>query len=183
MCNLVAAQNSKEITSNKYTLKLETGHQKIGFPFRKPFANPYHFYVGIGAERIWKSKTNPSTYQTIDLGYFQNPSSGSGYFIQSNYGYRYYVGKAISLSCEAGLGFIHLFRPNAVYELTDKGRYVQVRDWGKIHPSIDFNLQVGYQPKQLGLFVEYNIVSEFLYNDDAIFYPQTLFSLGLRYKI
>ena len=183
ICNLAVAQDDKETTSNRYTLKFETGHQRVGFPFRKPFANPYHFYVGIGAERVWKSKTKHSTYQTLDLGYFQNQSSGSGYHVLSNYGYRYFVSKSISVSGEAGLGFIHLFRPNAVYEMKDNGTYEQIRDWGKIHPSVDFNLQFGYQPNQLSLFIEYNIVSEFLYNDDAIFYPQTFFSLGLRYKI
>lgn len=183
LSNLLIAKDKLDSTTHQYNLKLETGHQEIGFPFRKPFTNPYHLYTGIGAERVWNSKRKHITYQTLDLGYFENSSSGNGYFVLSNYGYRYYVTQAFSLSGEVGIGFIHIFRPKAVYELNTSGNYEQIRDWGKIHPTINFNLQMGYKPNKLGVFIEYNMLAEFLYNEDAIIYPQTLFSLGINFNI
>lgn len=179
----VAAQDKAADGSSTYAIRLETGNQSVGFPFRGPAFAVYHFYSSIGIEKKWREKLNHSSYQTIDVGYFHNSSSGSGYMIISNYGHRYPLLKSFYGSAEVGGGFIHLFRPNAVYELNANGQYEQVKDWGKIHPVVDFNFLVGYQPNRFGVYLEYNILTEFLYNKDAIFYPQTLSSIGVRYNL
>ena len=168
---------------HRVTLLLQFGNQRVGMPFKEILKQPRHVYIGVGAERIWKSKGKLNTYQTIHIGVFENNASGNGYFVLSNYGYQYNVTSKFFLSGEAGLGFTHIFRPTSVYQLEPDGSYKHITDRGKIHPDINFNLRFGYQPKKIGVFLNYNIFGEFLYSRDLFVYPQTLISTGIRYKI
>ncbi|MCG8329997.1 MAG: hypothetical protein MI974_20035 [Chitinophagales bacterium] len=180
---MLLSQHDTNTAKHPISLKAQIGHQRIGLPFRKMATSPYHFSTGIGIERVWKAKAKSTSYQTLDITYFQNASSGNGYYVSLNIGRRFHLPKSFFLSGEAGVGIIHIFRPNSVYDLKDNGTYAQVKDRGKIHPTVGISFQTGYQLNKLGLFLAYHILSEFLYNEDAIVYPQTFLSLGIRYKI
>ena len=177
-----AAQTGRGKNEHPISIKVDVGHQKVGFPFRRPFEGAYHLYVNVGADRVWKEKDRHTSYQTLDISAFQNESSGSGYMIGSNYGHQYRVFDRLFVAGEAGIGMVHVFRPKETFEL-ENGRYQRTKDWGKIHPAVNFVIQPMYQTGKIGFYLRYKIVAEFLYNDDAVVYPQTMFSLGLRYSL
>ena len=176
------AQVERDKSEHPISVKMNVGHHKVGFPFRRPFEGAYHFYINLGADRVWKKKDRYTSYQTLDIGGFINESSGSGYMISSNYGHRYRILNRLFVAGEAGIGVVHIFRPKETFEL-ENGRYKRTKDWGKIHPAVNFTIQPEYQLGKIGFHFQYKIVAEFLYNDDAIVYPQTLLSLGLRYSL
>lgn len=180
---ILLSQNDTNTAKHPISLKVQIGHQRIGLPFRKMATSPYHFSAGFGVERVRKNRARSTSYQTLDIAYFQNASSGNGYAASSNFGRRFFLMEHFFISGEAGVGMLHIFRPNSVYELQDNSTYKQVKDWGKVHPTLGFALQLGYQAGKFGIFGSYHILSEFLYNEDAIIYPQTFLSLGIRYKI
>ncbi|MEA1876806.1 MAG: hypothetical protein U9N86_08065, partial [Bacteroidota bacterium] len=92
------------------------------------------------------------------------------------------IGKSLNISLEGGIGISHSFHPKEIYELVDGG-YTLARDLGKIRPTVNLKILLGYQTQLAMIYASYQVSAELFYNDDSLILPSNFLQLGIRYHL
>jgi hypothetical protein len=172
--------SGQESYPSRYSINIGIGAEKTGIPFRAIIDFPLHSSYHAGLERRWHRDKQRRTFQGIDLIFFNNTSSGSGFSFQTSYGMRLFIFKNVFFSPSGGMGIVHLFRPRESYIL-ENGVYVPYRDKGRLRPVAQVNLKIGYLHGRAGIVGAYQAGVHYDYNGDFQFMPRNFLSIGLIY--
>jgi hypothetical protein len=124
----------------------------------------------------------------VKLGFFYNAYSTSAVFLNTDIAYRFIFGFGLFADAGLGIGYSHLFRPNAIYKMNSDGQYEQATDWGQPSVMADFSLSLGYDfsrltEKRFSLYIRYGNFIQLFYNPDIPALPQNSFQVGTRFFI
>lgn len=173
---------SQTASTNPYGFGIALGRQKTGLPFYEMLSFPPHSSFSVEISRNY-GKLNPGPwYQSLTLHLYQNNSTGSGYFVQTQSGREFQFAKSLVFCPEAGVGISHRFHPRGVYTFTEEG-YERFSDWGKLSPVVQLRLLLGYQTQLVLLYASYQLNGEFFYNEDSPVFPSTFLQFGARYHL
>jgi len=172
----------------KHPIDFAFGNFLVGMPFSNIFINKFYPLVTIGTEFYYRNKNKSQIYQTAKIGGYYNKYNTSSFFINTEIGYRYTFGFGLFADANLGVGYSHLFHPNAIYKPNDNGEYEQVRDWGKPSIMADYLLSIGYDfskrlNKPASIFLRYGNYMQLFYNSDIPVLPQNSFQIGIRFFV
>ena len=172
----------------KHPLDVAFGNFSVGMPFTDIFIRKFYPMATIGTEFYYRNKTHSQIYQTAKLGGFYNKYSTSAIIAITEIGYRYSFGFGLFADANLGVGYSHLFRPNAIFKLNSNGEYEQVRDWGCPSLMANYALAIGYDcsaqlRKPVSVFLRYGNYIQLLYNPDIPCLFQNSFQIGVRFLI
>jgi len=182
LISMLNPANAQSGSNSNYSIGLALGRQKVGLPFYEMLGFPPHSSYFLEISRYYGQQESSSWYQTIGLNIYQNNSAGSGYILQTNTGRNLSIGKSLTLSPEGGIGISHSFHPKEIYELID-GKYVLEKDFGKIRPSANLKILLGYQTQLAMIYASYQVSAEFFYNEDNLILPSNFLQIGIRYHL
>jgi hypothetical protein len=173
----------------KHPIDLALGNFSVGMPFSKIFINKIYPLATLGTEFYYRNKEHSRIYQTVKIGGYYNKYNTSAFFVNSEIAYRYTFGFGIYADANLGVGYSHLFRPNAIYKLNSNGEYEQVRDWGKPSILANYLLSIGYDFSKrvnvpTSVFLRFGNYFQLFYNvPDIPVLPQNSFQIGARFLI
>lgn len=172
----------------RHPVDVAIGNFSVGLPFSKIFISKYYPLITVGTEFYYLNKCHSQIYQGVKLGGYYNAYSTSAMFVNTDIGYRFTFGFGLFADAALGIGYTHLFRPNAIYKLNGDGQYEQVADWGQPSVMADFSLSLGYDfsrltEKRFSLFIRYENLIQLFYNPDIPVLPQNSFQVGARFFI
>lgn len=164
------------------------GNFSVGIPFSKVFIGKYYPLATLGTEFYYLDSEHSQIYQTAKIGGYYNRYNTSAFFLNTEIAYRYTLDFGLFGDAGLGVGYAHLFHPNAIYEPDDNGVYEQISDWGKPSMMADFSLSIGYDfsrqlNKPLSFFLRYGNYIQLFYNTDIPVLPQNSFQIGTRFFI
>lgn len=189
---LIGANSSKSlgqsVATKNHPIDFALGNFSVGMPFSKTFINKYYPLATLGTEFYYRDKKSSQIYQTSKIGVYYNRYNTSAFFLNTEIAYRYIFRFGLFTDAGLGLGYSHLFHPNAIYEQDDNGVYEQVRDWGKPSLITNFSLSIGYDfskrlNKSASVFLRYGNYIQLFYNSDIPVLPQNSIQLGTRFFI
>jgi hypothetical protein len=189
-CSSLFGQNveTKKHWLKKHPIDFAIGNFSVGMPFSKIFINKFYPLATLGTEFYYRNKKHSQIYQTVKIGGYYNKYNTSAFFVNTEIAYRYTFGFGLFADANLGVGYSHLFRPNAIYKLNSNGEYEQVRDWGKPSIMADYLLSIGYDfsrrmNKPASIFLCYGNFIQLFYNSDIPALPQNSFQIGIRFLI
>ncbi len=174
-CTTLLAQENHPIR-----MYLGIGRQKTDIPFRQAFSFPIHSSYHIGLERDWTRNKPKPIYQSLDMNFFVNNSTGSGYQVQTQLGINWFRYGSFHAKTQAGFGLMHLFHPKRVFSLNG-GNINELRDSGMFRPTADLKLQIAYSRTALTFFAAYQMTAVFRYNEDLPVLPINYLNFGLLF--
>jgi hypothetical protein len=171
---------------SKHPVDFSFGSASVGMPFTNFFKSPFYPMISAGTEFYYKRKDKFDFYQSARLNYYYAKYSTSGVVLNSEVGFRYKFNFSWFADVGLGVGYAHLFRPNAVFKLNDNDEYEQVTDWGAPRLETDFFISAGYDLSRnskipLSLYVKYGNYLDILYAPDISLLPHNIFQIGVRY--
>ncbi len=172
----------------KHPVDLAFGSASAGMPFTNFFKSPFFPMVSAGTEFYYKQKDNFDFYQSARLNYYYSKYSTSGVVLNSEVCFRYKFNSGLFADAGLGIGYDHVFRPNAIFRQNNNGEYEQVTDWGTPRLLTDFFLSVGYDLSKksemlLSIYLKYGNYIDILYAPDIPALPRNILQIGVRYYI
>ncbi|GEM_PF-2217903 len=171
----------------RYPLEFTIGNHSVTVPFRKILRTPIHPAVSFGTEiTIWRADPH-HIFSPVKLGFFYNKYSTYGGYLTGGIAYRYLFNFGLFMDAGAEIGYLHTIRPIKKLHFKD-GVYEKQADFGKPSLMLTSFLSLGYDfyPKlqsRWAVFLRYKPFGQFPYNSyRGNFYPQAIFSLGVRYQ-
>ena len=173
---------------SKHPVDCAFGNASVGIPFTSFFNLPFYPMVSTGTEFYYKQKDHLDFYQSVRLNYYFVKYSTSGVVLNSEAGFRCKLNFGLFADAGLGVGYAHLFRPNAVFKQKNNGEYEQVTDWGTPRLQADFFLSAGYDLSKkskilLSLYVKYGNFIDIFYTPDIPVLPHNIFQIGARYYL
>lgn len=173
---------------SKHPVDFAFGNASVGMPFTNFLKSPFFPMVSIGTEFYYKQKEHFDFYQSARLNYYYAKYSTSGVVLNSEVGFRYRFNFNLFADAGIGVGYAHLFGPNAVFKQKNNSEYEQVTDWGTPRLQTDFFLSAGYDFSRnsklpLSLYVKYANYIDILYSPDIPALPHNIIQIGARYNI
>lgn len=153
-------RGSEKRLFRSHPIDVAVGNVAVGMPFSKIAVDKLYPIATLWTEFYYWHKKHGQIYQTAKIGGYYTKYNTSALFVNTETGYRYTFGFGLFADANLGVGYSHLFRPNAIYKSTDKGGYEQIRDWGKPSLMSNFLLSAGYDlskslNKPVSFFVRY----------------------------
>jgi hypothetical protein len=188
-CHLFGQEaKTKDHWIENHPVDFAIGNFSVGMPFSGIFISKFYPLATLGTEFYYRTSEHSQIYQTARIGEYYNKYNTSAIFIHTEIGYRYTFGFGFFADANLGVGYAHLFRPNAIYKMNGSGDYEQVSDWGKPSCMADYSLSAGYDfSKKLqmpfSLFLRYGNYIQLFYNPDIPALPQNSFQIGTRFFI
>lgn len=169
-----------------HPIDVAVGNLSVGMPFSKIAVDKLYPIATLGTEFYYRNEKHGQIYQTAKIGGYYTKYNTSALFVNTEIGYRYTFGFGVFADANLGVGYSHLFRPNAIYKSTGKGEYEQIRDWGKPSLMGNFLLSIGYDlskslNKPVSFFVRYGNYVQLFYNSDIPALPQNSVQIGTRF--
>ncbi|HEV8515213.1 MAG TPA: hypothetical protein VGQ59_18150 [Cyclobacteriaceae bacterium] len=160
-------------------------NHSISMPFHKIFAQPIHPGIQVGVEGRYFENNRSKLFQTLNAGMFYNNYNGKGFYLNSEFAYRYTSKSGIFAETLLGIGYLRTYHPTDIYELNNSGTYQKVNDKGFSSPIVSFAFGLGYAFKSSSLFsfapfIRYESIIQTHYNSDLEVLPQSAFHIGLR---
>jgi len=172
----------------RHPVEIAIGNFSVGMPFSGIFISKFYPLATLGTEFYYRTSEHSRIYQSARIGGYYNKYNTSAIFINTEIGYRFTFGFGFFADANLGIGYAHLFRPNAIYKMNGSGDYEQVSDWGKPSCMADYSMSAGYDfSKKLqmpfSLFLRYGNYIQLFYNPDIPALPQNSFQIGTRFFI
>lgn len=172
----------------KHPINIVVGNFFVGMPFSEISSGNFYPIAAIGTEFYYLKKEHSQIYQDVALGYYYTQYSTSAFFVNTNIGYRFTFDFGLFADAALGIGYSHLFHPNAVYQSDGSGGYEQVSDWGTPSAIADFSFSIGYDFKKqlhkpVSIYLLYGNYIQLFYNPDIPALPQNSFQIGTRFFI
>ena len=180
--------NPKVNWLNNHPIDFAFGSASVGMPFTKFSKSPFYPMVSLGTEFYYKQKEKTDFYQSARINYYNAKYSTSAIVLNSEIGFRFIFNFGLFADAGLGIGYAHLFRPNAVFKQNSNGEYEQARDWGTPRLMADFFLSAGYDFSKnselpLCLYIKYGNYIDLLYAPDLPALPHNIFQIGARFYI
>jgi hypothetical protein len=158
------------------------------FPFQQVFRIKPFYPGGVaGTEYVYKENKRSRLFQTLNLGFFLNKTTGSAVFLASDFGYRYTTKFGVFADVSLGLGYLHAFYPRKIYRQNEQNEYVKVHDIGKPVVMVSTSFSLGYDCSKktslpLSPFIKYQWFAQYPYFELIPIRPNGILHLGLRYN-
>lgn len=183
---LSVAPLNKNLKHHKpYTGSLSFFNHSISVPFHKIINPIIHPGMQAGIEGRYFETRRSKLFQALNLGMFYNKYNGTGFYLNTELAYRYTSKFRISAEALAGIGYLRIFHPADIYQLTDDGTYEKVKDKGFSSPVFSFGLGLGYSIKSASSFsfspfFRYQSIIQTRYSADLEVLPHAAFHIGIR---
>ena len=142
--NIQAQDNQKNEWLSNHPMALAFGNNIHSLPFHNMFrTDPYYPSASMGTEFRLKEGRYGELIQLLNFGGFYHRYSARGIYLSTNTIWRFGIAYGFDSNLGIGLGYLHIFHPEAVYEYKS-GEYEQVRDWGSARLMMDIILEIGY---------------------------------------
>jgi hypothetical protein len=160
-------------------------NHSISVPFHKMINKSLHPGVQAGIERRYFETHKSKLFQTLNLGMFYNEYNGTGFYLNTELAYRYTSKYNIYAETMAGFGYLRIYHPVDIYQLTSMGTYEKVRDKGFSSPIISFAFGLGYAIKSSSAysfapFIRYECLIQTHYNSDMNVLPHAALHIGVH---
>lgn len=127
-----------------WPLTVALSNEATAIPFTVLFPESVHPTVQIGTEFCYKSGAHSYRYQTVNIGYMYHQYLFQGFYLNSEFGYDYFLSKHLSLKTNVGLGYLHTFTTGTEYQLKD-GAYSAGSDKGNARMMPTLAVGLGYR--------------------------------------
>lgn len=160
-------------------------NHSISSPFHNIISTPLHPGVQAGIEGRYFETAKSKLFQTLNLGMYYNKYNGTGYYLNTELGYRYTSKWRIFAEALVGIGYVRVYHPTEIYELTSTGSYEQTNDKGFSSALVSFAIGLGYAIKSSSLvsfapFMRYESLIQTKYNSELSVLPQSALHIGVR---
>ena len=156
--------------------------ETYSFPFTRFL--PIHPGLEIGTSLFHKERPKSEHYINIFLGGYYHRKVENGFYLRSEYVYRYKIKNAIGIDFPVGIGYQHAFYPGEVYEQnSETGDWERANQVGKPHALVNFGLGFTYlKPKKVQPFVRYESIIDYSLNRGFLT-TRTFLKFGINIKI
>lgn len=148
---------------------------------------PIYPGISIGSEYHYRDGKKIALYQTFELGGFYNQSSGSAFYLNTNFGIRGQTKFGLMADFSFGLGYFHGFYPSTTYHLSQAGLYEKTKNNGIGASSANFSFTLGYQlkktNKKITPFIGYQWMASTTYWSLITIRPNGLLKTGIRFNL
>jgi hypothetical protein len=107
-------------------------------------SNPIHPGLLIGAEYYYRKSRSDQLVQTVNLAGYLHHGFENGLFLNTDFGYRHSIPLGITGEILLGIGYLHTFSDNYVFEQNEDGRYVKTANRGNPRFMADASIGLGY---------------------------------------
>ena len=122
-----------------------------------PFTNYLPYHPGLEFKATFKTKTTDKKIQryNVNLGAFFHRRLQTGFYIGGEFQYtKTLFQQTIGLDLPVGLGYLHTFYPNELYEQRENGDFEVVSQFGRPHVYINLGIGISYlRPKKIHPFI------------------------------
>jgi hypothetical protein len=172
----------------KHPIDFSIGNFSVGMPFSKILIDRFYPLTKLGTEFYYRNRRNSQILQTAKLGGYYSKHNTSAFFVNTEIVYRYTFNFGLFADANLGVGYSHLFHPNAIFKSNENGEYEQIRDWGKPSMMANYLFSIGYNcskrlKKNTSIFLCYGNYIQLFYNADIPALPQNSCQLGVRFLI
>lgn len=165
-------------TSFPFTISVFT--ESVGLPgFRFLLQNP-NWGVRIGTEWRYRNRNSGHLLQTVNLGYYSHHGLHDGFYLNTEFGYRRFVGRFFA-DATIGGGYLHLVSHKRFYDSDGQGGFQPAsRQLHKFSPTL--GLGMGYQfAGNASVFTRYELFGEMPFsNSGAPVLPHRALHVGTR---
>ena len=173
---------------DRSAIYMEGINEAVSIPSPEGFAHEV-FHPGIAAGIEYPFNTGRWLFfQKLEIGYYYHKYLHNAYFISTQTGLRYTCSPGIFADISGGLGYLHEFYTDALYEIDDNGQYTRIIDWGRpnIITVMCFTLGYDFRKKDImpvrlyagtSYFMEYPYMPE----DGIPMLPHTSIRLGMSF--
>ncbi len=186
----ITAQKANDKTGwfDKHPINISFGNASAGMPITDISVKPFYPILSLGTEFYYKQSDHSDFFQTANINYYYAKYSTSAIMFNTEVGYRYLFNFSLFVEGMLGVGYSHLFRPNAIYKLNNNGEYKQVRDYGTPTFMSDFSFSLGYnffkkQQLPLHLYLKYGNYVDIFYAPDIPALPHNSIQIGARFFV
>lgn len=183
------AQDSLKKQKQDFPIALSVTSHSWAFPLTDLFRlNPYYPGLNVNTEYYYRKRAKHKLFQTAEIGGFLNNSSGSAFYLNSNFGYRFTAKFGLMLDVSLGLGYFHGFHPRTIYTQDSDGTFSKVKDKGIPSLSANFATGLGYDLSKVSNikmtpFIRYQWIASTSYWSMIGIRPNGLLHLGIQISI
>ena len=117
--NVFAQNNPSNEWFSGHPIHFAFGNNIHSLPFRNILrSDPFYPSVSLGTEFNLKEGKYGKLLQMLNLGGFYQRYSARGIYLSTNTAWRFGIAYGFDSSLGIGLGYLHIFHPEAVYELS-----------------------------------------------------------------
>jgi len=183
--NAFGQNTGAEIQKTTIPIVTSINFQAIATPFHNLENNLRNPGLRIGSEFHLSKKRN--TFQTINLGFYNNKYNGGAVYASSEFMYRPKIYRTLQLELKFGLGIIDVFLPTQPYVM-NQGKWEKAKDNGNWNITVNTGFGFVYKPKKsstrnLSPFIQYDIMGIVGYNKSIPVLPTTFLNMGCRFEI
>jgi hypothetical protein len=180
-----ASQVVKETLPKSFSVNLSLFNHSISTPFHKIISTPIHPGVQAGVEGRYFQTISSKLFQTLNLGMFNNNYNGAGFYLNTELGYRYTSRVGVFAEVLVGIGYLRVYHPVDIYELTNSGVYQKAKDKGFSSALVSFAFGLGYvikssSPFAFSPFLRYESLIQTNYTPELGVLPQSALHVGVR---
>ncbi len=155
----------------------------IGLPFTNYL--PYHPGLELRATLRTKTTNKKTQRYNVNLGAFFHRRLQTGFYIGGEFQYtRKLFRQAIGLDLPIGVGYLHTFYPNELYEQTVNGDFEVVSQLGRPHAYINLGIGISYlKPKKVQPFIRQELFVQTPFANGIPVVPHSFFKIGINLKL
>ena len=189
--NMTAQHPNETMMPNKqdFAVSLSLNNHSWAFPLSSVIRlGPQYPGLTLGTEFNYRVRPKTKFFQTLEIGGFINPASGSGTYFNTDVAFRYTTKRGLLFDIGTGFGMLKSYFINDTYQQQSDGSYQISDDTGISALSQNIFLGVGYDlsvkhDKNLVLFVRYQWIASAAYWSNIMIRPNGLFHFGIRHSL
>ncbi|MFO8061485.1 MAG: hypothetical protein R6U31_01000 [bacterium] len=174
---------------DKSDIYIEGINEAVSIPSPEGFAHDV-FHPGVIAGIEYPINSGRWLFfQKLDIGYYYHEYLHNAYLLSTQTGLRYTTPPGIFADVSGGIGYLHEFYTDALYEIDDNGEFTRIIDWGRPNLIILTGFTLGYDlsekdimPMRIYAGTSYFMEYPYMPEDGIPMLPHTSIRLGMSFR-
>ena len=150
-----ATAHAQKLKSISVALQTES----IAFPFTR--LSPMHPGIELGVTLGEKEKPKSTRRWNAYLGWFYHKNIDQNFYVRGEYQFAYDIKNTIGINVPVGLGYMHTFNSQPVFEQQDNGSFERKTQLGNARVIVNLGLGLSYlKLDKVEPFIKYEVVAQ-----------------------
>lgn len=138
-----------------FSVALQT--ESIAFPFTR--LNPVHPGIELGVTLKEKVKSKSIRRWNAYLGWYHHKSVDQSFYLRGEYQFAYGIKNTIGIYVPVGLGYMHTFNTQPVFEQQSNGSFERITQLGNARVILNTGLGMSYlKLEKIEPFMKYEVM-------------------------
>ena len=178
MASLSASVQGQQSRSLSVAFQAES----ISIPFTR--IAPIHPGVEVGVMITETVKAHSKRRWNVYAGWFQHQQIDQNFYLRGEYQFAYSLWETIGIQVPVGLGYLHSFHSEPVYEQLADGSFEEKTQWGKARAILNTGVGLSYlKLNSIEPFVKYELMVQSPFVSTVPAGPRTFLKIGANLKI